>query len=98
MLGRESFARISAVDGVELTAEVRETMERFDREGLSVAARHNAIRKWFAPGKHFQPVHVGALSGAIEDSDGDPHCYPGSRVLKNCLTFATKPISTPSRR
>ena len=84
VVGRESFARISAVEGVALTAEMREVLDQFDRAGLTAAARQNAIRKWFAGAKH-QPVHVGALSGAIEDSDGDPYCYPGSSVLKNRL-------------
>lgn len=43
VLGRDRFARISAVEGVVLTAEMREMLERFDREGLSAAERRRAI-------------------------------------------------------
>lgn len=43
MLGRERFARISAVEGVALTDEMRATLERFDREGLSAEERRRAI-------------------------------------------------------
>ena len=43
VLGRERFARISAVEGVALTDEMRATLERFDREGLSADERRRAI-------------------------------------------------------
>ncbi len=43
VLGRERFARISAVEGVALTDAMRATLERFDREGLSAAERRRAI-------------------------------------------------------
>ena len=43
VLGRERFARISAVEGVALTDEMRATLERFDREGLSAEERRRAI-------------------------------------------------------
>jgi len=48
-LGREAFAKISAVEGVALTAEMREMMNRFDGEGLSAAERRRAIIRRFAP-------------------------------------------------
>jgi hypothetical protein len=35
VLGRERFARISAVEGVRLTAEMQEALEQFDRAGLT---------------------------------------------------------------
>jgi hypothetical protein len=38
VLGRERFARISAVKGVVLTPAMRADLERFDREGQSAAA------------------------------------------------------------
>ncbi len=43
VLGRERFARISAVEGNALTDEMRATLERFDREGLSADERRRAI-------------------------------------------------------
>jgi hypothetical protein len=49
VLGRERFARISAVEGIALTTEMRATLERFDREGLSPAERRRAIMARFAP-------------------------------------------------
>jgi hypothetical protein len=49
VLGRERFARISAVEGIALTTEMRATLERFDREGLSAAERRRAILARFAP-------------------------------------------------
>jgi hypothetical protein len=49
ILGPERFARISAVEGVALTAAMRADMERFDREGLSAAERRRAILARFAP-------------------------------------------------
>ena len=49
VLGRDRFARISAVEGIELTAEMRATLDRFDREGLDPEERRRAIVKRFAP-------------------------------------------------
>ena len=49
VLGRERFARISAVEGIALTDEMRATREGFDREGLSAAERRRAIVARFAP-------------------------------------------------
>ena len=48
-LGRDRFARISAVEGISLTEEMRATLERFDREGLSAEERRRAILRRFAP-------------------------------------------------
>jgi hypothetical protein len=48
-LGRDRFARISAVEGIELTPEMRATLDRFDREGLSAEERRRAILWRFAP-------------------------------------------------
>jgi hypothetical protein len=47
VLGREGFARISAVEGIVLTPDMREAMESFDREGLTAAERRRAILKRF---------------------------------------------------
>jgi hypothetical protein len=35
VVGRDRFARISAVEGIALTDEMRATFDQFDREGLS---------------------------------------------------------------
>jgi hypothetical protein len=51
VLGRASFARISAVEGIALTPDMRATLERFDREGLTAADRRRAILKRFAPSR-----------------------------------------------
>jgi hypothetical protein len=48
VLGRDRFARISAVEGVALTPEMRAALERFDRDGLSAAERRSAIQARFA--------------------------------------------------
>ena len=48
VLGRERFARISAVEGITLTDEMRATLERFDREGLSADERRRAILARFS--------------------------------------------------
>jgi hypothetical protein len=49
VLGREAFARISAVEGIRLTDDMRAEFERFDREGLSPAERRRAIIARFTP-------------------------------------------------
>jgi hypothetical protein len=49
VLGRDRFARISAVEGIELTADMRKTLDGFDREGLSAEDRRRAIIRRFAP-------------------------------------------------
>ncbi|MGO8799965.1 MAG: hypothetical protein ACLQE9_02840 [Roseiarcus sp.] len=49
MLGRERFARISAVEGVELSEDMRAMLDRFDREGFGAEERRRAILQRFAP-------------------------------------------------
>jgi hypothetical protein len=49
VLGRERFAQISAVEGIEFTVDMRATLDCFDREGLSAAERRRAILRRFAP-------------------------------------------------
>jgi hypothetical protein len=49
VLGRDRFARISAVEGIALTPGMVADLERFDREGLSAAERRRAILARFAP-------------------------------------------------
>jgi hypothetical protein len=50
-LGRERFARISAVEGISLTRDMRATLDRFDRDGLSAEERRRAIVRQFAPAR-----------------------------------------------
>jgi len=42
-IGRERFAKISAVEGIRLTPPMSRRVEEFDRQGLSAAARRRAI-------------------------------------------------------
>jgi hypothetical protein len=42
-LGRDSFAKISAVEGVHLTPEMKRDFREFDRKDLSPAERRRAI-------------------------------------------------------
>ena len=51
VLGRDRFAWISAVEGIELTADMRATLDRFDREGLSAEERRRDILARFAPAR-----------------------------------------------
>jgi hypothetical protein len=43
VVGRSRFAKISAVEGVELTAHMKERRAEFDRQGLSPEERRRAI-------------------------------------------------------
>jgi hypothetical protein len=43
ILGRERFAKISAVEGVRLTAGMRKRAAEFDRHGTPAAERRRAI-------------------------------------------------------
>ena len=43
VLGRDSFARISAVEGIHLTREMKRDLREFDRKRLSAAERRRAI-------------------------------------------------------
>ena len=44
MLGRQSFAKISAVEGIKLSPEMTADFQEFDRQQLSASARRKAIR------------------------------------------------------
>ena len=46
-LGRASFARISAVEGIHLSPEMEERFRDFDRNGLSASERRKAIARVF---------------------------------------------------
>lgn len=50
-LGRDGFARISAVEGIALTPEMRAALDRFDRDGLSAEERRRTIIGQFAPSR-----------------------------------------------
>lgn len=42
-IGRRGFAKISAIEGIKLSAEAEEDFREFDRLGLSPAARRRAL-------------------------------------------------------
>ena len=42
-LGRDRFAKISAVEGIALTASMKRRVAEFDRRGLSAEERRQAI-------------------------------------------------------
>jgi hypothetical protein len=42
-LGRERFAKISAVEGIELTPRMKQRAAEFDRQGLSAEERRRSI-------------------------------------------------------
>ncbi len=42
-LGRERFAKISAVEGIELTPRMKQRGAEFDRQGLSAEERRRGI-------------------------------------------------------
>jgi hypothetical protein len=50
-LGRRSFARISAVEGIRLSPEMEERFQDFDRQGLSASDRRKVIARTFAKGR-----------------------------------------------
>jgi hypothetical protein len=45
ILGRERFAKISAVEGIELTASMKKRAADFDRRGLSGEERRRSITR-----------------------------------------------------
>jgi hypothetical protein len=49
-LGRERFAKISAVEGIELTRRMKERVAEFDRRGLSAAERRRSIVRAYRNG------------------------------------------------
>jgi hypothetical protein len=51
VVGRDRFAHISAVEGIELDDEMRAAFEQFDREGLSPEERRRAILHRFTPSR-----------------------------------------------
>ena len=48
-LGRETFAKISEVEGIRLSNEAKQTFADFDARGLPAAARRRAIIGRFKP-------------------------------------------------
>jgi hypothetical protein len=49
-LGRDSFAKISAVEGIRLSREARSDFQEFDSKGLSASQRRRRIvRKYGKP-------------------------------------------------
>jgi len=50
ILGRERFAKISAVEGIELTASMRARAAEFDRLGMAPAQRRRAIISAYSKG------------------------------------------------
>jgi hypothetical protein len=49
-LGRERFAKISAVEGIELTASMKKRAADFDRRGLSGEERRRTIIRAYHKG------------------------------------------------
>jgi hypothetical protein len=43
VLGRARFAKISAIEGIRLTPEMRQDLKDFDEQGLSAAERRKRI-------------------------------------------------------
>ena len=50
-LGRKGFAKISAVEGIRLSADMERRFRDFDRQGLSAADRRKTIARAFAKGR-----------------------------------------------
>lgn len=48
ILGRKGFAKISAVEGITLSADMEERFREFDPQGLSADERRSAITRAFA--------------------------------------------------
>jgi hypothetical protein len=48
ILGVEAFAKISAVEGIKLTQEMRKRSAEFDKQGLTPAQRRRAIIKVYS--------------------------------------------------
>jgi len=45
MLGRANFERISAVESIRYSADMKKTFRRLDKQGASPAQRRQAIRR-----------------------------------------------------
>lgn len=50
-LGRKGFAKISAVEGIHLSADMEKRFRDFDREGVAASDRRKAIARTFAKGR-----------------------------------------------
>ena len=50
VIGREGFAKISAVEGMKPSAAMRKRVAQFDRQGLSAAERRREIIKAYTKG------------------------------------------------
>lgn len=50
-LGRSAFAKISAVEGIRLSADMETQFRDFDRRGLSASDRREIIARTFAKGR-----------------------------------------------
>jgi hypothetical protein len=50
VIGRERFAKISAVEGIKPSAAMRKRLAQFDRQGLSAAERRREIIKAYKRG------------------------------------------------
>jgi hypothetical protein len=49
-LGRERFAKISAVEGIEMTPRMKKRAAEFDRRGLSAEERRRSIVRTYRKG------------------------------------------------
>ena len=49
-LGRRSFAKISAVEGIHLGADMEQRFREFDRQGISASERRKSIVRALAKG------------------------------------------------
>jgi len=47
-IGRDAFAKISAVEGIHLTKEMQKEFQVFEQKGLSAKDRREAIAKKYA--------------------------------------------------
>lgn len=50
-LGRKGFAKISAVEGISLSADMEKRFRDFDRQGLAADDRRRSIAKAFTKGR-----------------------------------------------
>ena len=50
MLGRDRFTKISSVEGVVLTPEMKKRLAEFDRKGLSAEERRASILRPYRKG------------------------------------------------
>jgi hypothetical protein len=50
VIGRVAMERISAIEGIRLSPEMKRDLRRFDKQGLSSEARREAILKKYGKG------------------------------------------------